>query len=453
VRFHVLRKPDPAELSGRFAALMASDTRPPSTLVGVENEYQVVDDATLDAANPPRRVDFRTIVHGLGLGRPHLDPDDPFSYRLPSGNAVTCDEAEAEIVLAPIEAEPGSATRLAAAALRERDALTARLPKGLWLRGHSTHVSVSVPTELGEPVGRVFARRFSADLIRLVASPDRCGVWVRPRPDRVEFCLDFVDGDRLVAAAVFVLAATASSLREVLEPGGSVDPPVLRVGALRPRERSGWHLACSAFHGDPFDADGSSPLELASGGTLTAAAHFATAWNALRETAAGVASNEEVAIVDAVAAHGPAGAITRPDGFAPAAAEPFDAEADAPSSPYGDALAARARDGYEVGLVALTWPVALFLVIRRRWTLRPERRTFACVPRRELRAFLDALDSGRLDPILRAYLSSRPSGRILDRPEQATSPGLFDEIGLRRALLPIEPEVSQLDLDPSPAGV
>jgi hypothetical protein len=443
MRRHFLTEPDAAKLSGRFALLLeAGDAPRPAILLGAEHEYQVVDDARALA-----RVDFRTIVHGLGLGRPHLDPDDPFAYRLRSGNAVTCDEAEAEIVLAPIEGERGSATRMAADALRERDALAVRLRPGLRLRGHSTHVSVSIPTDLGEPVGRVFARRFAADLMRLVDSEDRRGVWVRPRPDRLEFCLDFVDGDRLVGAAVFVLAGTAWCLREVLEPGAERDPPAVRVGALRPRERSGWHLARAAFRGDPFDRDGSAPLELVRGGTMSAAEHLARAWGALREIARTIASDGEVAMVDAMAVGDP---IARAEGPAAEGDAPIAAAGGRPASPYGDALAARARDGYEVGLVALTWPVAVFLVLGRRRPLRPQRRAFACVPRRELRAFLDALDSARLDPVLRAYLSTRPSGRILGRPEQATSPGLFDELGLRRWLLPVEPEVIDLGLDPIP---
>jgi hypothetical protein len=59
---------------------------------GLEHEFRVLDG--------PRPVDFRRVIHGLGLGQPNLDPADPNAYRLPSGSAVTCDGAEAEIALA-----------------------------------------------------------------------------------------------------------------------------------------------------------------------------------------------------------------------------------------------------------------------------------------------------------------------------------------------------------------
>src|SRR5206468_5826324 len=104
--------------------------------------------------------------------------------------------------------------------------LAARLPEALELRGHSTHVSVSVPNELLEPVGRRFASSFAVDVIRLVDSVDRCGVWVRPRPDRLELCLDFVDGDRLAGVIAFAIAATEACRLDVLEsPRASALPP------------------------------------------------------------------------------------------------------------------------------------------------------------------------------------------------------------------------------------
>ena len=102
-------------------------------------------------------------------------------------------------------------------------------------------------------------------------------------------------------------------------------------------------------------------------------------------------------------------------------------------------------------MVALTWGFAVFLVLKRRRGFGWNRRAFACVPSQQLEAFLRQLDAGSLDPLMRAYLSSASTGRTLARREQATSPGLFDVIGLRRALLAIEPEVEDLRLVPIPA--
>jgi len=458
--FRTRRGRDPADLSRRFAAhlgegdaiaespaMLLPATLLPGVLVGAEHEYQVV-----DAAEPSTRVDFRTVIHGLGLGRPRLDPDDPYGYHLRSGNVVTCDEAEAEIALAPRPALPGSSMGLVRDADRERRALQAILPTGLELRGHSTHVSVGVPTELGEPVGWLFAQAFAADLMRIVASPDRCGVWVRPRPDRLELCLDFVAGDRLAAATTFVVAATAACLGDVIGGRRETLPPLLRVVARSPRERSGWHLARRAFGGDPFDPDGSAPLALVGGGTMTAAEHLATAWQAVRGLARGTASDEEAALLDALVEEPATLPIDRPSAdrrsFHLAGADLSRASG---ASAYGDALVARARPGYEVGLVALTWGFAVYLVLRSRHWLRRERRAFACVPNRHLETFLRRLDSGALDPLLGAYLSSPEGTRSLGLREQTTFPGLFDRIGPRRALLPLEPQVAQPRLVPSAA--
>ncbi|HYN70334.1 MAG TPA: hypothetical protein VEX41_09005 [Candidatus Eisenbacteria bacterium] len=451
MRFPGRRLTEPAALSRELEVLLgeagsagdggspdgagARDALAPALLVGIEHEYRVVmrDD-------PLRRVDFRTMVHDLGLGRRHLDPDDPHAYRLRSGNVVTCDGPEAEIVLAPVEAIPGAATSIVRTADRERSALAARLPETLDLQGHSTHISVSVPTDLVEPVGRQFAAAFAVDVIRLVDSADRCGVWVRPRPDRLELCLDFVDADRLVGVVAFAIAATEACRLDVLgRPGSSSLPPAplpnaVRLTPRRPRQRSGWNLPLRAVSGDPFDRDGSSPLQLAAGGRMPAAEHLSAAWRAIRELAATVASSDELEVVDRLV--GVAGAeAARPTTTGPAT-----------PSAFGDALTPRDRRDYEVGVVALTWPFAVFLLLGRR-RIGPRRRAFVCVPSRRLPRFLRLLDAGALDDLLRRYLDARPTGRRLAHRDQATVPGLFDELGLRRSLLPREPEVADISLD------
>src|SRR6266404_2461748 len=112
--FGLRRLLDGAALSLELETLLG-DAPEPALLVGIEQEYRVVmrDD-------PLRRVDFRTMVHELGLGRRHLDPDDPHAYRLRSGNIVTCDGPEAEIVLAPVAAIAGAATSIVLISETER---------------------------------------------------------------------------------------------------------------------------------------------------------------------------------------------------------------------------------------------------------------------------------------------------------------------------------------------
>src|SRR5580658_279588 len=99
-------------LSHRFADLldMHGDGSywPPTGVVGLEHEYRV------HVGGIP--VDFRTLVHRIELGQRHLDPADPNAYRLASGAALTADEEEAEIALAPIVVAPGFGSRVAATA-------------------------------------------------------------------------------------------------------------------------------------------------------------------------------------------------------------------------------------------------------------------------------------------------------------------------------------------------
>jgi hypothetical protein len=460
-------KPAVWDIPGSLRGTPAPQAVSPPLRVGIEHEYRVVmrDD-------PLRRVDFRTMVHELALGRRHLDPDDPFAYRLHSGNVVTCDGPEAEIVLAPMEVGPGAATSIVATGEAERSALAARLPETLELVGHSTHVSVSVPTDLVEAVGRRFAASFAVDVIRLVDSPDRCGVWVRPRPERLELCLDFVDGDRLAGVIAFAVAATetcrldalgalaSSSLAPPAMPGSLPVslPPAVRLTPKRPRQRSGWNLPLRAVAGDPFDRDGSSSLELAAGGQLPAGEHLAIAWRSIWDLATSVASSPELEVVDRLVSGGPAEAA--PGGVDLRVAR-LDADGTAigsaaqphmpwlvPPSPFGDALVPRDRGNFEVGVVALTWPFAVFLVLGRRRFGSP-RRAFVCVPSGHLPQFLGLLDAGALDEVFRRYLAARGSGRLLADRDQATRPGLFDELGVRRSLLPREPEVSDVSLDRS----
>lgn len=426
---------DAVRVDWRFAALLGKEPSEAAFLLGAEHEYQVV-------APDGERVDFRTVIHDLRLGRPRLDPDDPYSYRLPSGNAVTCDESEAEIALAPLEAEPGAASRLAVVAEREREALGRRMPSGLAMRGHSTHLSVSIPTEHGESVGRLFARSFGSDLVRLVGSPDRCGVWVRPRPDRLELCLDYVAGPRMVAVTTFSTAAARACLAAVQGHPVAL-PPAVRVFGLIPRHRAGWHLARGSFRGDPFATGDGASLELADGRRLSPADHLGLAWGGLRPSARVHASGAEIELVDALAsAAEPAPAVdvneSLPNGG--------DVRDDRFAVAFGDALRARERPGYQVASVAISWSFVVFLLLRTRWPRVRQRRAFVCVPRDQLPAFLEALNAGTLDKMLRGYLSTRAKGTVLDRPEQARAPGLFDELGLRRLLLPVEPAVRRLRL-------
>ena len=145
--------------SRRFARLVTGSSPtgwPPGEVVGLEHEYRLTYDA--------RAVDFRTIVHSLDLGRPLLDPADLNAYRLTSGAALTADEAEAEIALAPSLVRPGCGLRIADAARSERQALEARLPKEAHLKGYSTHLSVAVCPSSSAAMAKLYLSSFERGL-------------------------------------------------------------------------------------------------------------------------------------------------------------------------------------------------------------------------------------------------------------------------------------------------
>lgn len=221
--------------------------------VGVEHEFRVL------LGEEP--VDFRSLIHDLHLGQPNLDPADPNAYRLPSGAAVTCDGAEAEIALAPTRVGPGFAEELTLRASHERAALASRLPPRHRLVGCSTHLSVSVPDELTQPVCRLYATIFAPAMMLLMDRRDSPGLLIRPRPGRVELGGEFVEGDELAAAALFAVGSVLAC-QTALSDGDLTRqrlPPELLVRVDAAVERFGWYVDRRAFGGDLY-ASGRSAM-------------------------------------------------------------------------------------------------------------------------------------------------------------------------------------------------
>ena len=232
--------------SRRFVALVAPGSSPAAwpagDVIGLEHEYRVFVGA--------RAVDFRTVVHHLDLGQPGLDPANLNSYRLASGAALTADDAEAEIALAPTFVMPGCGNSLAANARSERRTLASRLPGGARLEGYSTHLSVAVRPSCAAVMAKLYAASFAAALMLLMDGACSPGLLVRPRPSRLELGGDFVDGDRLVVSAVFAVGSTRVCQRW-LEGGEGQEcfPDMLRVDTQRDDQRYGWFVGRSAFAG------------------------------------------------------------------------------------------------------------------------------------------------------------------------------------------------------------
>src|SRR4051812_29754798 len=90
-------------------------------------------------------------------------------------------------------------------------------------------------------------------------------------------------------------------------------------------------------------------------------------------------------------------------------------------NPFDHVTVTRHRPRFVVEPAVIGWDAVAF-------TLRGEREAVACIPRRALGGFFIDLDEGKLDQPIERFLASPPSGRVLSASDQASEPGLFDEI-------------------------
>ncbi len=425
------------ELSNAFAEALISSSHEPDceigTWFGLEHEYRILRDNN--------QIDFRTLIHSLGLGQDHLDPGDPNVYRLSSGESLTCDEAEAEVALPPIRCYPGYTGRVEASAGTARARLRQVVPAGLDLEGYSTHLSVSVPDAMATRVADLYTKAFAPALMLLVDRRHSPGLLVRPRPDRVELCGEFAESFTLRAAAAFAVGSVRACAVAVA--GGRTVrasiPPALTVRLTPDDHRYGWFVDRTAFGQDLYTHGRETPLRLARGGTISAQQHLEAAWQAARSALDGRVDADDLWAPDGMVS----GTLPLPTEDSGVAREGSIAHRDPPlklsieptkMNLFGSFLKARHRPGFDMAPVMMTWDVTVFLVVNPDRT----RRAFACVPRAACRRFLNGLVTGRLDLLIDAYLDAPPSDRRLYRRAQTTTPGLYDELGPRRSLLPLE---------------
>ena len=416
--------------SRRFATLVAPNSSPTTWLagdvIGLEHEYRVFVGA--------RAVDFRTVVHHLNLGQPGLDPADLNAYRLASGAALTADDAEAEIALAPTFVRPGCGHSLAATARSERRALASRLPERAHLDGYSTHLSVAVRPSCSAVMAKLYATSFGAALMLLMDSVCSPGLLVRPRPGRLELGGEFVDGVRLVVSAIFAVGSTRACQRW-LEGGlgQGAFPDRLRVDVQRDDQRYGWFVCRTAFATDLYLTGRDTSLRRHRGSPITAQTHLERCWAAARATLARDIDETELDLVDKV---------VYADEPLPASTPSFEATSlsrlqttcvadDALARAFGFAVRAHSRPGYDLAPVMLTWDSAVFVVS----TPARDRLAFASVPAPLLTNFASQLEAGALDETIASYLALSPRGRRLGHATGAARPGLYDRLAPRARLL------------------
>jgi hypothetical protein len=417
--------------SRRFETLLTPGARsawPPGDTVGLEHEYRVF--------TGQRAVDFRSVIHHLDLGRPRLDPADLGAYRLASGAVLTADEAEAEIALPPCLVRPGCGYAIAAGAIAEHRDLLSRLPEGARIDGYSTHISVAVPPSSSLAMARLYATTFSAALMLLMDSVCSPGLLVRPRPSRLELGGEFVDGDRLVVAAIFAVGSVRACQRRLAARRARPEfPDKLRVELERDDQRYGWFVGRTAFGADLYGGGRDTRLERRHGSAISAQTHLERCWAAARTTLVGDLDDAELGLADRVVfGTEPLPALTpsraRRDGVA------RDGGAciadDAVAAAFGSAVKTHSRPGYELAPVMLTWDRAVFLVS----DTRRVRFAFAYVRAPLLPSFAAQLEGGVLDETVRSYLALPSGGRRLDGVAVTRSgAGLYDQLAPRAHLL------------------
>ena len=426
-------------------AFFAPTPDAPGSLIGLEHEYALSRDG--------QPVDFRTIIHSLDVPGRRLDPGDINAYRLRSGLALTCDGTEAELATPPLPVRPGFAAEVEGWAAAARQLLDTILPLDVAAAGYSTHLSAALPGTDGDAVARLYAQTFAPTLAFLIENANSQGIYIRPRPGRLELCGDFVDGPRLGAVAAFV----AGSVRACSSALAGMDvplPPPLRVDLFPCTERYGWRVLRSAYGMDLYSAGRQAQLTLASGGTMRAQRHVELAWNAARAALGADANAEDIELVERMVA-----------GLAPLGVED-DSSSEEPgiptsecvqqsdnrnsrdcglsdTNPFGRILVPIRRPGFALHAVAATWDWSLFALSN------DASRRFLVIPRANLGPFIEAMNGGSLDDALADAIAKPAPNRLLATHAQTRASALYDSVGDLEDLLPNErePEAHSTEAD------
>jgi hypothetical protein len=415
----------PDQTSTRLLTLLGGRLRAddaPARLLGVEHEFSLS-----DGEQP---VDFRRLIHSLPVAGLRLDPGDVNAYRLPNGVALTCDDAEAEVALPPLALHPGFSAALDTWSATAKHGLEALLPSGISPSGYSTHVSAAMPARLNEEATRLYAATFAPALMLLADRRDAYGIYLRPRPGRLEFCSDYVEGSRLRAVATFVAGSVRAIAARLSRDEASPQLlPTLEVSTRPAQERYGLYVGRRAFGGDLYADGRNALLTRRSGGTISAQEQLGLAWSAARSTLTTVTAPAELLLVDRLVA-----------GDLPLPVEsdlpPLPAEAEPDATVFGALTAPRLRGAVSITATIATWDFTVFEASAG------EHRLYICIPRPYLATFLAGLDSGRLDALITEALQRPARNRVLEDRLQTREPAIWDRIGRTRDLLPPERSTS-----------
>ncbi len=391
--------------------------------LGIEQEYAVLDGGRL--------LDFSALIGSLPVPGRTVHPLDPNVYRTATGLAVLADGEVAEVASPPVALAPGFAGAVAGWAEHGRRLLAGLLPTGLRLEGGSTHLSVEIDDEIGDLVAFRYTTTYAPALMLLLDGPDSPGLLVRPRPGRTELCGEYAEDDHLRAAAAFAAGSVLACAAELR--GHAAPVPPIDLVVEPGRRRWGWYVDRATAGLDLYAAGRAAGLPLAGGGTVTAQRHMEQCWAAARRALAGHASPADLATTDATVA----GRLPLPTETSRSVGN-FSgtrhqiAHRTPESAVEGRVLDPRHRPGFDVDVAMATWDFAAFSLSAAGHD------TVACVPHGWLDQFLDHLERGALDDVLRAYLAEAPAQRVLAQAGQTAQPGLYDTVAPTTSLLPAD---------------
>ncbi|MFI5259103.1 MAG: hypothetical protein ACHQ01_05780, partial [Candidatus Limnocylindrales bacterium] len=389
----------------------------PAAIAGIEQEYGVwIDGGAVDFADLIDRVAPRTAVRRV--------PHDPQARFLASGSVLTVDSPQAEIATPPRPLSPSISGRMADDALAGREYLLRRLRQvrgqgeRVELRGYSTHLNAACPGDVGWRVVRRYARTFAPALMLLADRTDSPGLLVRPRPDRLEVGTDFLETrDDLVAATLFFLASTIRTWEDEL----TDRPPVLALlddgQAVETWQRPGLFIDRAAFGEDLYRLGRSARLDLADGGSEPAGERLERAWGSVRSIAAGFASPQELAIVDALVSGHRRLLTERGAPIEPTVRRRHRVPPTVPG-PHVPLLGRLVTGRVTATPVSITWGSTLLRVAH------PARDFFVRIPRESSADFARRFTSGALDASIAEVATGPTTGLAADPYDDR--PGVFD---------------------------
>ncbi len=405
----------------------------PAELVGIEDEYRLLRDG--------RQVDFRGLIHSLPVPGRRLDPGDLNAYRLASGLVLTCDDAEAELASPPVAVEAGFTTALDGWAAEGLAQLRRLLPAGLEVEGFSTHLSASIPDEIGIEAMRLFSTTFAPALMLILDAADSRGVYVRPRRGRLELCGEHVEGDYMRATAAFFAGAVRACASAIAEDGWGALPPPLDVRLAAATSRYGVYVGRRlAFGFDLYAGGRGCALPLAGGGTIGSQQQLERAWQAARQALGDDCDAADLEVLEAIVRGDLPLRVERP---APPPT-PRRLRGATPPSPFGSVLGLAATDGLALEAVAATWD---YTVVR---VALDGRQAYASIPRDSLAHFVDGVAGATLAGALRDYVGSGPFGRGLVAHNQTVQADMWDEVRTAGLVAPERGPDGDFEATPAP---